>query len=97
MESENIGDLIHTDGWLPWEGNFALNTLYYAEYSNTGPGASTDDRVKWIGRKDINRDEASKYILWSLSCKGHGSMAHLCQLSWACTIERVMNILLPNN
>lgn len=64
MESEN-GDLIHTDGWLPWEGNFALNTLYYAEYSNTGPGASTDARVKWIGRKDINRDEASKYTVES--------------------------------
>ncbi|KAJ1439976.1 Pectinesterase, catalytic [Sesbania bispinosa] len=62
MESE-IGGLIHPDGWLPWEGEFALNTLYYAEYNNNGAGANTNARVKWPGRKDINRDEASKYTV----------------------------------
>ena len=62
MESE-IGGLIHTDGWLPWEGEFALTTLYYGEFNNVGAGANTNARVKWIGRKDINRDEAITYTV----------------------------------
>uniref|UniRef100_A0A2N9HS35 Pectinesterase inhibitor domain-containing protein n=1 Tax=Fagus sylvatica TaxID=28930 RepID=A0A2N9HS35_FAGSY len=36
-------------GWLEWNGNFALNTLYYGEYKNTGPSSSTSQRVKWGG------------------------------------------------
>ncbi|CAJ1969803.1 unnamed protein product, partial [Sphenostylis stenocarpa] len=43
MESE-IGDFIHPDGWTAWNGDFALKTLYYAEYGNTGPGATTNMR-----------------------------------------------------
>ncbi|GAV70988.1 Pectinesterase domain-containing protein [Cephalotus follicularis] len=60
MESQ-IGDFIHPDGWLPWEGEFALKTLYYAEFNNKGPGAKLDGRVKWLGYKRINRQEALKY------------------------------------
>ncbi|XWS08423.1 hypothetical protein CRYUN_Cryun40dG0001200 [Craigia yunnanensis] len=41
----NIGDLIQPAGWLEWEGNFALDTLYYAEYANRGPGT---DVVGWL-------------------------------------------------
>ncbi|KAF5743906.1 pectinesterase-like [Tripterygium wilfordii] len=33
MESV-IGDVIKLEGWFPWEGNFALDTLYYANYAN---------------------------------------------------------------
>ncbi|KAI3737793.1 hypothetical protein L2E82_27805 [Cichorium intybus] len=44
-----ISDVIHPEGWAPWEGNFALDTLYYREYHNTGPGADTSKRVKWKG------------------------------------------------
>ncbi|GER31226.1 plant invertase/pectin methylesterase inhibitor [Striga asiatica] len=40
-------------GWMPWSGNFALNTLYYGEYANTGPGSSTSGRVKWKGYRVI--------------------------------------------
>ncbi|XP_007012506.2 PREDICTED: putative pectinesterase/pectinesterase inhibitor 45 [Theobroma cacao] len=58
-----IEDLIDPAGWLEWEGNFALNTLYYAEYNNNGPGAKTDARVKWPGRKVINKDEAMKFTV----------------------------------
>ncbi|KAK7265497.1 hypothetical protein RJT34_33117 [Clitoria ternatea] len=62
MESE-IGDLIHPDGWTAWMGDFALNTLYYAEYQNTGPGASTSARIKWPGYKVIGKEEASKFTV----------------------------------
>ncbi|XP_058729881.1 putative pectinesterase/pectinesterase inhibitor 45 [Vicia villosa] len=62
METE-IGEFIHPDGWTPWEGKFALDTLYYAEFNNTGPGSSTSARIKWPGYKVINKEEASKYTV----------------------------------
>ncbi|KAF5196791.1 Pectinesterase [Thalictrum thalictroides] len=44
-----ISNVINPAGWFEWNGNFALNTLYYAEYQNTGAGAGTANRVKWRG------------------------------------------------
>ncbi|WCJ37871.1 Plant invertase/pectin methylesterase inhibitor superfamily [Euphorbia peplus] len=41
---------IHPDGWAKWNHeDFALTTLYYGEYANTGPGAGTSNRVDWPG------------------------------------------------
>ena len=48
MESY-LDDFINPEGWLEYNGSFALTTLFYAEYANRGPGASTKDRVKWPG------------------------------------------------
>ncbi|XP_052297299.1 pectinesterase 2-like [Citrus sinensis] len=48
MESY-LGDLIDPEGWSEFNGKFALDTLYYAEYANRGPGAFKRDRVKWPG------------------------------------------------
>ncbi|GMI92632.1 hypothetical protein HRI_002932500 [Hibiscus trionum] len=62
MESQ-IEGFIEPAGWLEWEGDFALNTLFYGEFNNTGPGARTDRRVKWAGRRDINREEAKRYTV----------------------------------
>ncbi|GJR57616.1 pectinesterase-like protein [Tanacetum coccineum] len=61
MESV-LDDLIQPDGWMPWQGTFALDTLFYGEYANSGPGAVMDKRVKWKGFKvitDVN--EAMQY------------------------------------
>ncbi|CAI9096040.1 OLC1v1032107C1 [Oldenlandia corymbosa var. corymbosa] len=44
-----ISGAIDAAGWFPWSGSFALSTLYYAEYANTGAGAGTGGRVKWGG------------------------------------------------
>ncbi|CAK9144685.1 unnamed protein product [Ilex paraguariensis] len=44
-----ISDVINPAGWYEWDGNFALDTLFYAEYQNTGAGASTSKRVTWKG------------------------------------------------
>ncbi|KAI4301582.1 hypothetical protein L6164_034845 [Bauhinia variegata] len=61
MES-TIGDFIQPDGWAPWSGNSYLNTLYYAEYNNRGPGAALDRRVRWKGyRGAISRAEANQF------------------------------------
>uniref|UniRef100_A0A0E0LPR0 Pectinesterase n=1 Tax=Oryza punctata TaxID=4537 RepID=A0A0E0LPR0_ORYPU len=48
MQSK-IDSLIHPRGWLEWNGSFALDTLYYAEYMNRGDGANTSARVSWPG------------------------------------------------
>ncbi|XP_061358751.1 pectinesterase-like isoform X2 [Gastrolobium bilobum] len=48
-----ISDVIDPAGWFEWDGDFALNTLFYGEYQNTGAGAATSKRVKWKGFKVI--------------------------------------------
>ncbi|KAJ4953212.1 hypothetical protein NE237_030044 [Protea cynaroides] len=44
-----ISDVINPAGWHEWNGEFALNTLFYGEYQNSGAGAGTANRVKWKG------------------------------------------------
>ncbi|OMP03821.1 Pectinesterase, catalytic [Corchorus olitorius] len=44
-----LDDCINPSGWSPWSGNSGLKTVYYGEYMNSGPGASTSGRVKWAG------------------------------------------------
>nr|KAJ0203822.1 hypothetical protein LSAT_V11C500278290 [Lactuca sativa] len=48
-----ISDVINPAGWFPWDGDFALDTLYYGEYQNTGAGADTSNRVTWPGYRVI--------------------------------------------
>ncbi|XP_077239847.1 putative pectinesterase/pectinesterase inhibitor 28 [Tasmannia lanceolata] len=63
MES-TVADFIQPEGWKPWDGDFALKTLFYAEYGNRGPGANTNKRVKWPGYKVItNQKEALQYTV----------------------------------
>ncbi|GAB4838066.1 hypothetical protein Ancab_027596 [Ancistrocladus abbreviatus] len=63
MESE-LSDIIQPEGWLPWQGDFALKTLYYAEYNNEGPGAAVDKRVNWAGyKKKISKEEAYRFTV----------------------------------
>ncbi|KAK9724459.1 hypothetical protein RND81_05G074600 [Saponaria officinalis] len=57
-----LDNLINSAGWLEWSGNFALNTLFYGEYKNFGPGSSISGRVKWGGYKVITSvTEASQF------------------------------------
>ncbi|GMP69934.1 hypothetical protein CsSME_00029006 [Camellia sinensis var. sinensis] len=57
-----LDTLVDPTGWLEWDGNFALNTLYYGEYKNSGPGSSTSGRVKWGGYRVISSStEASQF------------------------------------
>lgn len=44
-------------GWLEWEGDFALRTLYYVEYRNRGPRSDTRFRVRWPGYHVLTRRE----------------------------------------
>ncbi|XXG81833.1 hypothetical protein AAC387_Pa09g2394 [Persea americana] len=50
-----LDTLIAPRGWLEWNDRFALRTLYYGEYRNTGDGTSTSRRVDWPGFHVITR------------------------------------------
>lgn len=39
--------IIRPEGWQPWQGDFALKTLYYGEYGSSGPGGNVTGRVPW--------------------------------------------------
>ncbi|KAI6684108.1 hypothetical protein NL676_030021 [Syzygium grande] len=60
MQSQ-IDDLIQPQGWLPWMGDFALNTCFYAEYGNRGAGSATKERVKWRGIKNITAQHITDF------------------------------------
>ncbi|NCI51839.1 pectinesterase [Sediminibacterium roseum] len=50
---------IAPQGWDNWGNPDNEKTVFYAEYKNTGPGANTSQRAKWI--KQLSDDEAVKY------------------------------------
>jgi pectinesterase len=65
LQSE-LDSVVDPAGWLEWNGNFALDTLYYGEYQNTGPGAGTSKRVAWKGYRVISSaSEASTFTVGS--------------------------------
>ncbi|XP_031485741.1 pectinesterase-like [Nymphaea colorata] len=62
-----LDDLIAPAGWLEWSGSFALNTLEYREYMNTGSGAGTSKRVTWAGyHATTSTAEAQKFTVANL-------------------------------
>ncbi|KAK7269670.1 hypothetical protein RIF29_22404 [Crotalaria pallida] len=58
-----IDSVVDATGWNKWDGDFALSTLYYAEFNNTGPGSSTDNRVTWPGYHVINATDAANFTV----------------------------------
>ncbi|KAK9757834.1 hypothetical protein RND81_01G189200 [Saponaria officinalis] len=67
----NMDSIVNPKGWLEWSGNFALSTLYYGEYANTGPGSSTANRVTWPGYHVItSASEAAKFTVGNFIAGG---------------------------
>ncbi|XP_047320459.1 probable pectinesterase/pectinesterase inhibitor 58 [Impatiens glandulifera] len=56
-----IDDLITPEGFMPWNATFALDTCFYSEYNNYGPGSSKANRTQWLGIKNINRTEVKQF------------------------------------
>jgi pectinesterase len=60
-----LGSHILPEGWNPWKGDALFpdkeKTAFYAEYEDTGAGASTKDRVKWV--KQLSAKEAQNYTI----------------------------------
>ncbi|XP_058739516.1 pectinesterase-like [Vicia villosa] len=64
-----IGNHIVPTGWAEWNdaSKSFLETLYYGEYMNSGPGAGTSNRVNWTGYHVINDTvEATKFTVAQL-------------------------------
>ncbi|KAK7356112.1 hypothetical protein VNO80_15378 [Phaseolus coccineus] len=55
--------LIDPKGWNEWTGDFALSTLYYAEFANWGPGSNTNNRVTWEGYHLIDEKDARDFTV----------------------------------
>lgn len=51
--------LITPQGWMPWSGEFALKTLYYGEFGNSGLGANVSGRVAWSSQ--VPAEHANTY------------------------------------
>lgn len=66
-----LDDLIQPAGWLEWNGSFALSTLYYGEYMNSGPGAGTANRVRWAGYQVIKKSKEAKKFTVSQFIEGN--------------------------
>ncbi|XP_004242900.1 putative pectinesterase/pectinesterase inhibitor 45 [Solanum lycopersicum] len=65
METD-ITDVIDPEGWEATNGDYALSTLYFGEYSNRGAGSGTGSRVKWAGYQGtISKDIALNYTVES--------------------------------
>ncbi|KAK1398851.1 Pectinesterase [Heracleum sosnowskyi] len=58
-----MDSFINPDGWREWSGDFALNTSYYAEFNNTGPGSNTSSRVTWTGFHIIDDTDAANFTV----------------------------------
>lgn len=60
-----IGDLITPDGYMPWqtiEGLSGMDTCFYAEINNRGPGSDKSKRVKWQGVKTLTSEGATNFV-----------------------------------
>lgn len=54
-----MGNHIKPEGWHNWSKPEAENTVFYAEYDSSGPGAAPEKRVKWS--KQLTAEEAAHY------------------------------------
>lgn len=57
-----IDSSINPVGWHEWSGNFALNTSYFAEFDNCGPGSDTSGRVTWPSFHLVNADNITVIV-----------------------------------
>jgi len=72
----SLQDLVSPQGWAPWNsGDFALKTLYFGEFQNSGPGFTPPPRVNWsnqIPAEQIQTYSVENFIqgdLWIPSSK----------------------------
>ncbi|KAK8684551.1 hypothetical protein V6N13_040573 [Hibiscus sabdariffa] len=60
MQSQ-IDDIIQPEGYIPMDGDKGLTTGYFVEYGNRGPGANTENRVKWPSIQQLDESDIKKY------------------------------------
>ncbi|KAI3876968.1 hypothetical protein MKW92_036748 [Papaver armeniacum] len=62
-----IEDHVSPQGWIPWSGkinDIVPDTIFYAEFNNSGPGSLVVPRVNWTGYHRITTiEEAQKFTV----------------------------------
>ena len=58
-----IDNFIDPMGWAKWSSDQGLDTLYYGEYENYGPGSRTHDRVEWVGYHVMDYNDAYNFTV----------------------------------
>ncbi|PSS02069.1 Pectinesterase [Actinidia chinensis var. chinensis] len=59
-----LDDFIDPAGWTEWSSDHqGLDTLYYGEYENSGPGSGTENRVTWPGYHIMDYYDASNFTV----------------------------------
>ncbi|KAL5565976.1 hypothetical protein UlMin_029140 [Ulmus minor] len=58
-----MDSLIDPAGWVEWNGDLGLSTLYYGEFNNTRLGSNTSSRVTWPGFHMINAIDAVNFTV----------------------------------
>ncbi|XP_057981141.1 probable pectinesterase/pectinesterase inhibitor 47 [Malania oleifera] len=66
MQSD-IDGFIDPAGWSPWSGTAGLDTLFYGEFENYGPGSNMSDRVQWPGFKVMNLSQAVRFTAYNFT------------------------------
>ncbi|KAM3741683.1 hypothetical protein ACB098_07G015200 [Castanea mollissima] len=64
--NSHIDSFINPAGWTQWSDDNddqELETLYYGEYDNGGPGSSTADRVQWKGYHKMDVDATYNFTV----------------------------------
>ncbi|CAN8287898.1 unnamed protein product [Cochlearia groenlandica] len=58
-----MDDFIDGSGWIKWSGHDReeLDSLYYGEYNNKGPGSETGKRVNWLGYHIMGYEDAFNF------------------------------------
>ncbi|QCD85784.1 pectinesterase [Vigna unguiculata] len=62
-----IGELIQSVGWLEWNGTNGLDTLFYGEFNNSGPGSDTSKRVQWNGYSILSPTQAWNFTVYNFT------------------------------
>ncbi|CAH2060678.1 unnamed protein product [Thlaspi arvense] len=52
---------IDGSGWSKWSDGEGLDTLYYGEYNNNGPGSETGKRINWSGYHIMSYEDAFNF------------------------------------
>ena len=61
--NSQISSVVDPAGWAPWNSSYPfIDTLYYGEFQNYGPGANTSSRVSWPGvHPSLTPEEAAQF------------------------------------
>ncbi|PKA61176.1 putative pectinesterase/pectinesterase inhibitor 12 [Apostasia shenzhenica] len=61
-----MDELVDPAGWTTWseeQGEEGMDTVYYGEYMNDGPGAAVEKRVAWPGYHMMEYEEAYDFTV----------------------------------